>query len=70
MIRYVVGIAIDTNHRARSQRNLHQFTVDVEAIVSGASVGGVAIDVVDAVARRAPRARLAVLSFVKEPTPH
>jgi hypothetical protein len=44
--------------------------VDVEAIVSGASVGGVAIDVVDAVARRAPRARLAVLSFVKEPAPH
>lgn len=43
--------------------------IDVDAIVSGA-VGGVAVDVVDAVARRAPQARLAVLSFVKEPAPH
>lgn len=44
--------------------------IDVDAVVAagGASVDG-AVDV-DAVARRAPRAKLAVLSFVKEPAPN
>ncbi len=43
---------------------------DEGAIAVNAIVGGVAVVNIDAVARRAPQARLTVLSFVKEPAPH
>jgi hypothetical protein len=43
---------------------------DEGAIAVNAIVAGVEVVNVDAVARRAPQAKLAVLSFVKEPAPH